>query len=262
MPVQAPGTPLEIRQFSCLKDNFGVLIHDPATGVTASIDAPEAEPVQRALDEAGWKLTHILVTHHHADHTAGIADLKAKSGAIVIGPHLEASRIPEIEQEVREGDRFEIGSFEVRVLETPGHTVGHVTYWIPSANVAFVGDTLFAMGCGRVLEGDHEMMCNSLKKIASLPPETVLYCGHEYTLANAQFGMTIEPENKALEARLHEVEALRAAGKPTLPTLLSQELQTNVFLRPHVFEIRNRLGLPAVSDWKVFAEMRVRKNKA
>jgi hydroxyacylglutathione hydrolase len=255
-------TTLEIHQFACLKDNFGVLVHDPQSGATASIDAPDAAAVGCALAEKGWKLTHILTTHHHADHTAGIQALKADTGAAVIGPRQEAARIPALDTAVGEGDAVKFGTFEVRVLDTPGHTIGHVSYWIPDASVAFAGDTLFAMGCGRVLEGSHEMMWGSLKKLASLPPETEIYCGHEYTLANAQFGLTIEPENTDLVVRAREVEALRAAGKATLPTRIGLELKTNVFLRPHSPAIRNRLGLPAAPDWKVFAEIRSRKNRA
>ncbi len=147
-------------------------------------------------------------------------------------------------------------------MDTPGHTLGHVSYWIPERKVAFVGDTLFACGCGRVFEGNAEMMWHSLQKIAKLPSDTMIYCGHEYTLANARFGLTIEPENRKLQARAKDIEALRAEGKPTLPTRLSDELETNVFLRPHVLTIRARLGLGASADWRVFAEIRERKNKA
>jgi hydroxyacylglutathione hydrolase len=253
---------LAIRQFPCLKDNYGVLIHDEESGLTASIDAPEAAAVKRALDETGWRLTHIFCTHHHADHTAGNRTLKAETRCIVLGPEKESSRIPCLDRGLQEGEIFDFGTHEVRVLGTPGHTIGHVSYWLPTAGVAFVGDTLFAMGCGRVLEGDYEMMWASLKKLARLPTETEVYCGHEYTLANAQFGLTIEPDNDALKARTREVEALRAAGKPTLPTRIGLELDTNVFLRPHAASIRERLGLRGAPDWKVFAEIRERKNRA
>ena len=253
---------LEIHQFACLKDNYGVLIHDPQADVTASIDAPDSTTVRTALDQKQWRLTHILTTHHHADHTAGNLALKNATGCTIIGPRNEAARIPGIDRAVGDGDTVTFGNYEVRVLDTPGHTIGHVSYWIPDAEVAFVGDTLFAMGCGRVLEGNYEMMWASLKKIAALPPDTDVYCGHEYTLANAKFGLTIEPENDALVQRAATVEALRAEGKPTLPTRLGLELATNVFLRAHRSAIRIRLGLPAAADWKVFAEIRERKNKA
>jgi hydroxyacylglutathione hydrolase len=253
---------LEIHQFPCLKDNYGVLIRDPEADLTASIDAPDAMAVRAALAEKGWRLTHILTTHHHADHTAGNLALKRETGCTITGPRGEAPRIPGLDKAVGEGDTIALGGFEVRVLDTPGHTIGHVSYWIPRAEAAFVGDTLFAMGCGRVLEGNYEMMWASLKKLAALPIDTRLYCGHEYTLANAKFGLTIEPENEALIKRAAVVEALRAEGKPTLPTSVGLELATNVFLRAHKTAIRIRLGLPAAADWKVFAEMRERKNKA
>jgi hydroxyacylglutathione hydrolase len=253
---------LEIHQFACLKDNYGVLIHDPQADVTGSIDAPDPVAVRAALDEKGWRLTHILTTHHHADHTAGNLPLKKATGCTIIGPKNEAARIPGLDDPVGEGDTVAFGNYEVRVLDTPGHTIGHVSYWIPRAHVAFVGDTLFAMGCGRILEGNAEMMWASLKKLAALPIDTDLYCGHEYTLANAKFGLTIEPENEALQKRTAAVEALRSDGKPTLPTRVDVELATNVFLRAHKTAIRLRLGLPAAADWKVFAEIRERKNKA
>lgn len=253
---------LTIHQFACRGDNYGVLIHDPAANLTAAIDAPETDAVRRALAEKGWKLTHILVTHHHADHTDGILPLKAETGCTVLGPKGEASKIKGLDKLVGEGDAFAFGGSEVKVLETPGHTSGHISYWIPSKNVAFVGDTVFAMGCGRVIEGTPEMMWNSLQKVAKLPPATELYCGHEYTVANAKFALTIEPENKALQARAAEVEKLRAAQKFTLPTRLDAELQTNPFLRPHVPAIRARLGMEKAQDWQVFAEIRERKNRS
>lgn len=255
-----PG--LQIYQFGCLNDNFGVLVHDAATGQTASIDAPEAEPVRRALAAKGWKLTHILVTHHHADHTQGIAPLKSETGCTVIGPKAEAARIPTLDRSVGGGDSLALGSHKIEVLDTPGHTAGHITYWMPDDKVAFVGDTLFAIGCGRVIEGTPQMMWESLARLAKLPGDTMIYCGHEYTAANARFALTIEPENQALVARAAEVDKLRAAGKPTLPTRLDQELAINPFLRPQVPGIRKRLGLESAPDWQVFAEIRERKNKS
>ena len=253
---------LEIHQFPCLSDNYGVLVRDPVRGVVASIDAPSAEDVRKALKDTGWKLSYILTTHHHADHTAGNLALKAETDCVIIGPRGEAAKIPGIDTEVGEGDAFRLGGYQVQVIETPGHTLGHIAYVIPQANVAFVGDTLFAMGCGRVNEGTMEQMWLSLAKIAALPPETVIYCGHEYTVSNAKFAATIEPENNALAARLADVTALRAAGRPTLPTRLDQELATNVFLRVNSAPIRKRLNLESAPDWKVFAELRERKNKA
>lgn len=252
---------LEIHQFPCLSDNYGVLMHDPVGKVTAAIDAPETEAVQRALQEKGWRLSHIFVTHHHADHTAGVEPLKAETGCTVIGPKAEANRIRGIDKTVGEGDTFQFGGTEVRVLDTPGHTAGHITYWLPTESIALVGDTLFAIGCGRVIEGDAEMMWRSLQKIAQMPPSTVVYCGHEYTQSNAKFALTIEPDNAALQNRAAEVDKLRAAGRPTLPTRVDIELETNPFLRPHVAAIRKRLGMEGAQDWQVFGEIRERKNR-
>ncbi len=253
---------LEIHQFPCLKDNFGVLIHDPATGQTAAIDAPEAAAVRKALANKGWKLTHILVTHHHADHTDGVLPLKEETGCTVIGPKAEASRIKGLDRTVAEGDTFKFAGSEVRVIDTPGHTAGHITFHIPSSNVAFAGDTLFAVGCGRVNEGTMEMMWNSLAKLAKLPADTAVYCGHEYTLSNVKFALTIEPENEALKARAVEIDTLLAAGKATLPTTIGVELATNPFLRPQSPAIRKRLGMETSADWQVFGEIRERKNRS
>ncbi len=253
---------LEIHQFPCLSDNFGVLIRDSATSSVASIDAPDAVEVARQLKAKGWKLTHILTTHHHGDHVGGNEQLKAETGCTIIGPRGEAGKIPGIDSLVAEGNSFRLGGLDVTVLDTPGHTAGHITYWIPAAKVAFVGDTLFSLGCGRILEGTPEMMWNSLEKLIALPPDTAVYCGHEYTLANARFSLQIEPENAALQKRAKEVEALRAAGKPTLPTTIGAELAANPFLRASSPAIRARLGLAAADDWQVFAEVRERKNKA
>jgi hydroxyacylglutathione hydrolase len=253
---------LEIHQFSCLSDNFGVLVRDADSGVVASIDAPDAKTVAAALEEKGWKLTHILTTHHHGDHTGGNLALKAESRCTIIGPRGEAGKVPGIDKQVGEGDAFTLGSQEVRVLETPGHTAGHITYWIPSAGVVFVGDTLFAIGCGRVIEGNAQMMWASLEKLMALPKETLVYCGHEYTQANARFALTIEPENASLQKRAKEVDALRAAGKPTLPTTIGVELETNPFLRPHVPAIQQRLGMAGKPLWQIFGEIRERKNRS
>jgi hydroxyacylglutathione hydrolase len=252
----------QIHQFTCLKDNYGVLVHDDASGQTAAIDAPSAEAISAALDKKGWRLTHILNTHHHVDHTGGNLELKSRTGCRIVGPKAEAARIPGLDVAVVENDTISLGATSFVVIETPGHTLGHVTYWIQEANVAFVGDTLFAMGCGRVFEGTPEMMWHSLQKLTKLPARTMIYCGHEYTLANARFGLDIEPDNAKLVARAKAVETMRAQGLPTLPTRLSDELETNVFLRPNALSIRARLGLGAAAEWRVFAELRERKNKA
>ncbi len=253
---------LEIEQFPCLSDNYGVLIHDAEAGVTASIDAPDADTILVRLEARGWKLTHLLITHHHGDHTGGNLALKEATGCTIVGPKGEAERIPGIDVEVAEGDVVKFGNFDINVIETPGHTLGHIAYWIPEARVAFVGDTLFAMGAGRIFEGSAEMMWTSLQKLMRLPPETEIYCGHEYTQSNARFALTLEPDNLALVNRAKEVDRLRESNRPTLPTRLDRELETNPFLRPHVTAIRAKLGMLYASDWHVFAAIRERKNKS
>lgn len=251
----------EIHLFPCLDDNYGVLVHDPDTGMTASIDAPDADDVREALAAKGWKLTHILTTHHHHDHTGGNAELKAETGCMIIGPEGEAAKIPGLDKAVGEGDTFQFGDREVQVIATPGHTLGHITYYIPLENVAFAGDTLFALGCGRIFEGTPEMMFGSLQKLAALPSGTTVYCGHEYTAANAKFALKIEPDNQELQARTKEIENLRAAGKPTVPTTIAAELATNPFLRAHIPGIQQRLSMSGAPTWQVFAEIRERKNR-
>lgn len=253
---------LDIHQFPCLSDNYGVLIRDADAGVVAAIDAPHAAEVTAALAVKGWKLTHILTTHHHGDHTDGNLALKAATGCTIIGPKAEAARIPGIDRPVGDGDTFRFGAFEVRVIDTPGHTLGHISYWLPDPGVAFVGDTMFAVGCGRVSEGTMEMMWNSLAKLMALPPETAIYAGHEYTASNAKFALTIEPENNALQERAREIAALRSAGRPTLPTRLDLELATNPFLRVTSPQIIKRLGMTGAKSWEIFGEIRDRKNRS
>ena len=252
---------LEIEQFMCRQDNFGVLVHDPETGVTASIDAPEEAPILDALKRRGWRLTHILTTHHHGDHVEANLALKQAFGCTIIGPKDEAAKIPGIDRAFGDGDSFMFGGETVHVIGTPGHTAGHISYHVPQSGHAFTADTLFALGCGRLFERGPEVMIESLKKLAALPPETVIYCGHEYTLSNARFAVTIDPENAALAARVAEIEALRAAGKPTLPTTLAKELETNPFLRWADPSIRRHLGMENATDTEVFAEIRARKDR-
>jgi hydroxyacylglutathione hydrolase len=247
--------------FPCLKDNFGVLLHDPQTGATAAIDAPEAGAVEAALTKTGWKLTDILVTHHHADHTAGIGELKACHHCRVVAPRAEAQRIAHVDETVGEGDAVKLGALQGRVIDTPGHTAGHVSYFFSADKVAFVGDTLFSIGCGRVIEGNPEMMWQSLLKLRALPDDTQFYCGHEYTDANIRFAKTIEPHNKALETRAAEVKGLLAAGKPTIPATIGAEKAENPFLRADVAAVAQSVGLAGSPAWKVFAEIRERKNR-
>jgi hydroxyacylglutathione hydrolase len=253
--------PAQTYLFPCLKDNFGVLLHDQETGATAAIDAPEAAAVETALQKTGWKLTDILVTHHHADHTAGIGDLKAHHKCRVVAPRNEAQRIAHVDETVGEGDTVKVGSLTGHVIETPGHTAGHISYFLPADKLAFVGDTLFSIGCGRVIEGNPEMMWQSLLKLRALPDDTKFYCGHEYTDANIRFAKTIEPANKALAARAQQVKELLGAGKPTIPATIGAEKAENPFLRADVPEVAQSVGLASSPAWKVFAEIRERKNR-
>lgn len=255
-------TQLTIVQIPCLADNYAVIVHAPQSGETAVIDAPDAAAIQATLDQRGWHLSHLFVTHHHTDHTGGVAALKAKYGCRVFGPEDEADRIPLIDQAVSEKTALVFADMGVRVIETPGHTLGHIAYVIPEAKVAFTGDTLFSLGCGRIFEGDAEGMWGALQKLMALPADTQIYCGHEYTATNGRFALSVEPENEALQVRVREVEALRGQGKPTLPTTLAAELATNPFLRANSSAIRARLGLQNAPDWQVFARLRELKNKA
>jgi hydroxyacylglutathione hydrolase len=252
----------EIRLFPCLTDNFGYLIHDAATKATASIDAPEAGPILAALEREGWKLTDILITHHHHDHVGGVAELKQKYGARVVAPHDKSAKIANVDLRVCEGDTVKVGNLAARVLETPGHTLDHVSYVFDSEQALFAADTLFSIGCGRVFEGNYPMMWDSLLKLRALPGDFRLYCGHEYTAANVKFALTIEPDNAALQARAAEVTRLRAAGKPTIPVRLSDEKQANVFLRADVASVAAAVGLAGKGAAEVFGELRERKNKS
>lgn len=252
----------DISVFTCLSDNFGYLIHDPATGATASIDAPEATPIVRELDARGWRLTDILITHHHQDHVGGVAELKQRYGCRVVAPHDKAARIADVDQRVAHGDVVKVGELLARVLETPGHTLDHVSYVFDADKALFAADTLFSIGCGRVFEGTYPMMWDSLLKLRALPDDFRLYCGHEYTAANVKFALTVEPDNVALKARADEVTRLRAAGQPTIPTLLGDEKLANVFLRADDPAVALKLRMKGASAEAVFGELRERKNKS
>jgi hydroxyacylglutathione hydrolase len=251
----------QIRLFLCLQDNYGVLVHDPSSGATAAIDAPEAGPVETALKGNGWKLTDILVTHHHGDHTGGIAALKQQYGCRVVAPRGEAAKIPQVDETVGEGDTVKVGNLTAQVLETPGHTLGHIAYWFDADKLAFVGDTLFSIGCGRVIEGNAEMMWQSLAKLRDLPGDTRIFCGHEYTQANIRFALTIEPNNPVLLARKDAVDKLVADKRPTIPSTMEEERQANPFLRADVAEVAAAVGLRGKPPAQVFAEIRARKDK-
>jgi hydroxyacylglutathione hydrolase len=256
----ARGPVLTVDPFICRTDNYAVLLHDEASGETALVDAPDGEAILGRLRRRGWQLGSILTTHHHGDHTAGNIALKAATGCTVIGPAAEAGRIPGLDRGVREGDAVLIGAARFEVIETPGHTVGHVAYWCAEEKLAFVGDTLFSLGCGRLFEGTAATMWESLARLARLPRETRVYCGHEYTEANGRFAITVEPDNRDLRARIDEVARLRRQGKPTLPTTIGQELATNPFLRADRPRLRAAIGMEHSSPEEAFAELRRRKD--
>lgn len=251
---------LEIHQFPCLNDNYGYLVHEPVSGATAAIDTPEVKPILAALKEKGWTLTHILNTHHHFDHAGGNTELKEKTGCAVIGPKGEKDLIPGIDRAVGDGDIVELGAARARVIEVPGHTRGHIAYSFDEEHIAFVGDTLFALGCGRLFEGTAQQMWTSLGKLMALPDDTVVYCAHEYTQANARFALSVEPDNAALAARAKEIDEKRARGEWTVPTTIGLEKKTNPFLRAASPDLRRVLGLEAAPDVDVFAETRKRKD--
>lgn len=252
----------EIRVFTCLTDNFGYLIHDEATKATASIDAPEAAAIIRALEHEGWKLTDILITHHHGDHVGGVAELKQRYGCRVIAPHDKTAKIANVDLRVGNGDIVKIGNLLARVMETPGHTLDHVAYVFDSEKAVFAADTLFSIGCGRVFEGSYPMMWESLLRLRSLPDDFKLYCGHEYTASNIKFALTIEPDNAALKTRAAEVARLRADNMPTIPSLLGEEKKANVFLRADDPAVAAKLHMKGASAPQVFGELRERKNKS
>lgn len=251
---------LQIHQFPCLQDNYGFLLHDPDSGETATIDTPDADIILGEAENRGWRITQIWNTHHHWDHAGGNGAVKAQTGARITGPDYVAARIAGLDRTVREGDRVPLGRHEASVIFTPGHTSGHIVYHLPEAGVAFVGDTLFALGCGRLFEGTAQEMWASLSKLAALPDETRVYCAHEYTQANARFALSLDPDNEALKAYAGEVDERRARGEPTVPTTIGREKAANPFLRPQDRDIRRRLGMDKADDSDVFGEIRRRKD--
>jgi len=251
---------LIIEPVLCLKDNYAWLVYDRSQTECAIVDPSEAEPVRRRLSERGLKITHILNTHHHLDHVGGNLALKEEFGALVVGPGKDAARIPGIDIGVHEGEVFDLGTHSARIFEIPAHTRGHIAFWFADDHAVFTGDTLFAMGCGRLFEGDPPTMWSSLSKLMALPDATRIYCGHEYTEANGRYALTLEPNNADLIARMGEVRSARAQLKPTVPSTMGEEKKTNPFLRTRSAELRRALGLEQADDVEIFGEARRRKD--
>ncbi len=249
---------LHIHQFPCLSDNYGFLAHDSASGETVTIDTPDAARILTEAEAKGWRITQIWNTHWHPDHAGGNAEIKAKTGALVSGP-AEVERVgTKPDRILHEGDRVSLGGIEARVLEVGGHTLGHIAYVLDGDHVAFVGDTLFSLGCGKLFEGTAEQMWTSLSKLAALPDDFTLYCAHEYTQSNARFALSVDPENAALQTRSLEIDRLRAAGAPTVPMTMGAEKAANPFLRAPA--LKAKLGMAGATDWEAFGEIRKRKD--
>lgn len=252
--------PLEIVTVPCLSDNYAYLLRCPDTEQTAVVDVPDAGPILAALSDRGWSLDHILITHHHYDHIDGVAELVSATGASVSGAKADAHRLPPLDTELVEGDSFRIGNETCRVIDVSGHTVGHIAYIFDDALAAFTADSLMTWGCGRVFEGTKPQMWDSLQKFKSLPRAMMLYTGHEYTESNGRFALTIEPDNESYHQRMAEVTALRAEGKPTVPSNLGVEMATNPFLRADHPKLQAALGMDGADPAEVFAEVRTRKD--
>lgn len=252
--------PLEIVTVPCLKDNYAYLLRDRTSGTVALVDAPEAEPILEALSSRGWKLDLILLTHHHDDHIAGVSALCHTFRPRVAGAAADRQRLPRLDVALHVGDTLRVGERVGRVLDVPGHTVGHVAYYFPQSHALFSGDSLMTLGCGRLFEGTPAQMWSSLTAMMALPPETQVYSGHEYSAANARFALTVDPGNAALEARAAEIRDRRERGEPCVPVSLETERATNPFLRAGEPEMKARLGLGDAPDVEVFAEIRRRKD--
>ncbi|WP_238991709.1 hydroxyacylglutathione hydrolase [Gemmobacter caeruleus] len=251
---------LHLVTIPCLKDNYAFLIHDAATGATGLVDVPEAAPIRAELAARGWTLSHVFLTHHHWDHVDGLPDLAIGPEVAVFGAAADAHRLPALTQAVAPGDRIAFGSTEAEVIDVSGHTVGHVAYWFAQAGLAFTGDSLMAMGCGRLFEGTPGQMWQSLSRLRALPPETLICSGHEYTESNARFALTLD-QPPALVERLDRIARARAAGQPTVPSTLAEEVATNPMLRAADPAMKAALGLPDASDAEVFATIRALKDK-
>ncbi len=252
--------PLTLVTVPCLSDNYAYLVHDPSSGATAVVDVPETGPVEAALADHGWTLTDIWITHHHHDHIGGVDALRKATGARVTGAKADAHRLPQLDVPVEPCGSFAFGGETVEVIDVSGHTVGHIAFHIPGAALAFTGDSLMGLGCGRLFEGDPGMMWDSLCRLRALPGDTLICSGHEYSGSNARFALSIEPENAALAERAADIEAKRAEGVPTVPVALTLEKETNPFLRADQPSLKALLGMEGAPDPEVFGEIRRRKD--
>lgn len=253
---------LTIACLPVLNDNYIYLLHDASSQKTAAVDPALAEPVLEMLKERGWRLDYIFNTHHHGDHVGGNLQLKQATGCKIIGAAADRARIPGIDIAVNEGDQIQLGSFNFKIINTPGHTLGHIVYYCAESQALFCGDTLFSLGCGRLFEGTAEQMWQSLQKLKALPGDTHIYCAHEYTQANGRFALTLEADNPDLQQRMRDVAALRAANRPTLPSTISLELATNPFLREHSPALRKAvMANEADTAAQVFAKARLLKDR-
>lgn len=252
---------LEIHRIPARSDNYFWLAHEPESGACAVIDPGDAAPVNAKLEELGLSLTHILNTHHHGDHTGGNLELKERWGVTIVGSRADRDRIPGIDVEVGEGDSYQLGSETAQVMDVTGHTLGHIAYWFEDSDALFCGDTLFAMGCGRLSEGTAEQMVTALGRFADLPDTAQVYCAHEYTQTNARFALTVDPDNPDLRARAKEVDDLRARDIATVPSTMGEERATNPFLRAHLEPLKMTVGLSGQDTVAVWAEIRKRKDK-
>lgn len=253
--------PLTLVTVPCLRDNYAFVLHDPETKATAVVDVPDAAPVQAALQARGWVLSDILITHHHDDHVAGVGDLRRATGAKVWGARSDAHRLPDLDHALAEGDQVTIGSQTGVVFDVSGHTMGHIAFYFADSAMVFTADSLMAAGCGRLFEGAPATMWASLSKLAALPAQTLVCSGHEYTASNIRFALSLEPDNPALILRASKVAAAREDGRPTVPSILSEELATNPFLRASLPQVKALIGMTDASDEEAFAEIRRRKDK-
>ena len=249
---------LQVHLFPCLTDNYGFLLHDPASGETACIDTPDADEYLRQAEAKGWRITQIWNTHWHPDHAGGNAAIKHATGCRITAPLGEAAKIEGVDRTVRDGDVVDLGEVPARVIDVGGHTLGHIAYHLPGEHIAFIGDSLFALGCGRMFEGTAPQFWESLLRLRKLPADTVLYCAHEYTAANARFALHADPDNAALEDYAREIGEKRARGEPTVPFPLERELATNPFLRADDPAMQARWGGNAPHE--TFAALRSAKD--